>query len=78
MRWLHIAIIGIFVTALLVFLVQNREIVSIDFLEFSVRIPLAVMAAIFYVLGALSGSSAFALLRRSVRGAGAKPVTSPG
>src|SRR5262249_49512093 len=57
----------IFAAALLVFLVQNREVVSIDFLGFSVRTPLAVMAAIFYALGAATASSAYALLRKSMR-----------
>ena len=67
MRWVHIAIIALFAAATLIFLVQNREIVSMDFLGFSLRMPLAVMAAIFYVLGAISGGSAFALLKKSVR-----------
>lgn len=67
MRWVHIAIIVLFAAATLIFLVQNREIVSIDFLGFSMRIPLALTAAIFYVLGAITGGSALALLRKSVR-----------
>jgi len=69
MRWVHIAIIVLFAAATLIFLVQNREIVSMDFLGFSVRAPLAVMAASFYLLGAITGSSAYALLRRSVQAA---------
>ena len=67
MRWVHIAIIALFAAATLIFLVQNREIVSMDFLGFSVRMPLAVSAAIFYVLGAISGCAAYALLKKSVR-----------
>jgi lipopolysaccharide assembly protein A len=59
----------LFVAATLIFLVQNREIVSMDFLGFSVRAPLAVIAASFYALGAITGGSAYALLRRSVRAA---------
>lgn len=77
MRWIHIAIIAVFAAALLIFLVQNREIVSIDFLGFSVRTPLAVMAAIFYALGAITGSSAFALLRKSMREASVTPIAAP-
>ena len=72
MRWVHIAIVILFVAATLVFLIQNREIVSIDFLGLSVRMPLALTAAIFYVVGAITGSSAFALFRKSMRGASAK------
>jgi uncharacterized integral membrane protein len=71
MRWVHIAIVVLFVAATLIFLVQNREIVSVDFLRFSVRAPLAVIAASFYLLGAITGGSAYALLRRSVQGASA-------
>jgi uncharacterized integral membrane protein len=69
MRWVHISIIVLFAAATLIFLVQNREIVSIDFLGFSVRAPLAVIAASFYLLGAITGGSAYALLRRSVASA---------
>ena len=39
MRWVHIAIVVLFAAATLIFLVQNREIVSMDFLGFSVRAP---------------------------------------
>ena len=57
MRWVHIAIVVLFAAGTLIFLVQNREIVSMDFLGFSVRAPLAVIAASFYLLGAITGSS---------------------
>ena len=75
MRWVHIAIIVLFAAATLIFLVQNREIVSMDFLGFSIRAPLAVMAASFYLLGAITGSSAYALLRRSVQAARMKSAS---
>ena len=68
MRWVHIAIVVLFVAATLAFLVQNREIVSVDFLGFSLRAPLALIAASFYLLGAITGGSAYALIRWSVRG----------
>jgi uncharacterized integral membrane protein len=71
MRWVHTAIVILFAAATLIFLAQNREIVSVDFLGFSARAPLAVIAASFYLLGAITGSSTYALLRRSVQGASA-------
>jgi putative membrane protein len=77
MRWVHTAIVVLFAAATLIFLVQNREIVSMDFLGFSVRAPLAVIAGGFYLLGAFTGSSAYALLRRSVQGAGATAAPPP-
>ena len=48
-----------------------------DFLGFSIRAPLAVIAASFYVLGAFTGGSAYALLRRSVQAASATTPTAP-
>ena len=69
MRWIHIAIVVVFAAATLIFLIQNREIVSMDFLGFSVRAPLAVMAATFYVLGAITGGSAYASAQ-SIRAGG--------
>ncbi len=73
MRWAHTAIVVLFAAATLIFLVQNREIVSMDFLGFSVRAPLAVIAASFYLLGAITGGSAYALLRRSMQAAAPPP-----
>jgi uncharacterized integral membrane protein len=69
MRWVHIAIVVLFAAVTLTFLVQNREIVSIDFLGFSIRAPLALIAASFYLVGAITGGSTYALLRRSVQAA---------
>jgi lipopolysaccharide assembly protein A len=39
-----------------------------SFLGLSVRAPLAVTAAVAYILGAVTGGSLFALLRKSVQG----------
>jgi uncharacterized integral membrane protein len=66
MRWIHLAIVILFVAATLIFAVQNRELVTMEFLGFSLRAPLALLAVGVYVLGAISGGSLFALLRRSV------------
>ena len=77
MRWVHTLIVVLFAAATLIFLVQNREILSVDFFGFSVRAPLAVIAASFYLLGAITGGSAYALLRRSVQGASAATPPPP-
>jgi uncharacterized integral membrane protein len=75
MRWVHITVIVLFVAAMIVFAVQNRAPVTMSFLGFSIRAPLAVLAAIVYLIGAVTGGSLFALLRKSVRAsrAGASP-----
>lgn len=38
-----------------------------SFLGLSVRAPLAVLAAVAYILGAVTGGSLYALLRKSVQ-----------
>jgi lipopolysaccharide assembly protein A len=68
MRWVYLTVVILFVAATLVFVFQNVEAVTMSFLGLSIRAPLAVLAAVAYILGALSGGSLFALLRKSVRG----------
>ena len=67
MRWIYLAIVIVFVLVILIFIIQNRELVTMSFLGFSVRAPLAILAAVVYVLGAITGGSLYALLRKSVR-----------
>jgi lipopolysaccharide assembly protein A len=67
MRWVYLIIVVVFVAAIVIFGMQNREMVTISFLGFSLRAPLAILAVIVYVLGAITGGSLFALLRKSVR-----------
>ncbi len=68
MRWFYLAIVLVFVAALIIFVVQNTQSVDISFLALGVTLPLAVLVFVVYVLGALSGGSLYALLRRSVAG----------
>jgi len=68
MRWIYLAIVVVFLLAIVIFVVQNRELVTMSFLGFGVRAPLAILAAVVYVLGAITGGSLYALLRRSVHG----------
>jgi len=68
MRWLYLAIVVLFIAALIIFVLQNTQRVSMSFLSFGVTLPLAALAFVVYVLGALSGGSLYALLRRSLAG----------
>ena len=68
MRWVYLAIVIVFVAALIIFVFQNTQSVNIAFLALGVTLPLAVLVFVVYVLGALSGGSLYALLRRSVAG----------
>ena len=65
MRWLHIAVVVIFAAAILIFIGQNLEMVTMSFLGFSARTPLALLAALAYVLGMATGGSLWSLLKRS-------------
>lgn len=68
MRWVYLTIVVLFVAAILIFAFQNLGVVTMSFLGFSVRAPLAILAAVIYVLGAFTGGSLFALLRYSMKG----------
>ena len=68
MRWIYLAVIILFAAATIVFAAQNFEIVTMTFLGFNARVPLALLVAVAYLLGAATGGSLFALLRRSYEG----------
>ena len=68
MRWFYLAVVIVFVAALIIFAFQNTESVSISFLALGATLPLALLVFIVYVVGALSGGSLYALLRRSLAG----------
>jgi lipopolysaccharide assembly protein A len=68
MRWIYLAVIILLAAATIIFALQNFEIVTISFLGFNARVPLALLVAIVYLLGAATGGSLFALLRRSYQG----------
>jgi len=67
MRWLYLGIIVVFGVLTAAFAIQNRGSVEVSLLSFSVRAPLALQILGFYVVGAITGSSLFALLRQSYR-----------
>ena len=55
MRWVYLTVIIVFVAAIVLFAIQNLGLVTMSFLGFSVRAPLAVMAVIVYVLANHNG-----------------------
>lgn len=65
MRWIYLAVIVLFALATLIFALQNLKVVAVSFFGFEVRAPLAVLTILIYILGALTGGSLLALLRRS-------------
>ena len=68
MRWVYLVVIVLFALAMLIFALQNLEVVTVSFLGFEARTRLAVLSIVHYILGALTGGSLLALLRRSYEG----------
>jgi lipopolysaccharide assembly protein A len=68
MRYFHMAVIALFALAVIIFLAQNLQIVTMTFLGFRASIPLALLVAIIYVLGMATGGSLMSLLRWSIEG----------
>jgi putative membrane protein len=68
MRWIHLLVVVMFAAAVLIFVVQNFMMVTMSFLGFSARAPIALLVALVYVLGMATGSSLWSLLRRSLQG----------
>jgi uncharacterized integral membrane protein len=76
MRWIYLAVIILITAAAIIFALQNFEIVTMSFLGFNVRVPLALLVAVAYLLGTATGGSLFALLRRSYEGSRRSSVAS--
>jgi uncharacterized integral membrane protein len=68
MRWVYLAVIVLFAAVMLVFAWQNFETVTISFFRVRISLPLALLSIVVYLLGAVTGGSLFALLRRSYAG----------
>jgi len=69
MRWLYLTIVCVLGVATVVFALENMEIVSVDFLWFGLRLPLALLIIVIYVIGRATGSNLRAFVHWSLRGA---------
>ena len=76
MRWVHLTIIILFATATLIFGLQNLKSVTVSVLGLSIGAPLAILVFVVYVLGAVTGGSLLALLRRSYAGSRQRALAS--
>ena len=68
MRWVNIAVIAVFVAAILIFAIQNFQSVTVSFLNFRIGAPLAFLVIVIYLLGMVTGGSVWALIRWAVEG----------
>jgi uncharacterized integral membrane protein len=73
MRYVYMALIVLTVVILLVFKVQNLTVVTVTFLgaDFSMSMSFLILGV--YILGMLTGSSVYGLLRTWAKGALQKP-----
>ncbi|MFL6796595.1 MAG: hypothetical protein ACJ8F3_04205 [Xanthobacteraceae bacterium] len=73
MRWFHLAVIILFAAAVVIFALQNFQLVGLSFLGMTMRTPLALLIVVIYLLGTATGGSLIALVRRSIEGARRRP-----
>ena len=69
MRYVYIALIVLLTAVVLLFKFQNLNSVTISLLGMSVTLPVSVLVILVYVLGMVTGSALFGLVRRWIRGA---------
>ena len=69
MRYVYMLLIVLAVGILLLFKIQNLTAVSVSFLGADITMSVSLMIFVVYVLGMLTGSSVFGLLRSWARGA---------
>ena len=69
MRWVHTAVIVVLAAAILTFVAQNFQSVTVAFLGSRFSLPLALLAVIIYALGMITGGSVWALMRWAWAGA---------
>lgn len=67
MRVVSFLFLLILLGAIGVFALQNRETITLQYLNRSVSCPLALLIAIVYLLGMVSGWTIVSLFRRSLR-----------
>jgi lipopolysaccharide assembly protein A len=69
MRYVYMLLILLAVGILLLFKVQNLAAVTVSFLGADFTMPVSFLIFVVYVLGILTGSSVFGLLRSWTQGA---------
>ena len=69
MRHVYIALIVLLTAVVLLFKFQNLDSVTISLLGMSATLPLSTLVILVYVLGMVTGSALFGLVRSWIRGA---------
>ncbi len=66
MRVIHAAVLLVFAVGVVVFCIQNHGTVTVDYLGWSVALPLPVLVLLIYLIGMISGWVVLSYLRRSI------------
>jgi uncharacterized integral membrane protein len=66
-RYLSIALIVLFTILVLMFMGQNLELVTVSFLSIHLTLRLGLLVILVYVLGMLTGSVLWSLLRNAAQ-----------
>lgn len=69
MRYVYIALVVVFTALVLLFNIQNLQVVTVEFLAWSVSLPVSLIVILTYLLGMATGGALLTLLRSWVRGA---------
>jgi putative membrane protein len=69
MRSVYIALIVLLTAIVLIFTFQNLTSVTVSLLSMSATLPLSTLVILVYVLGMVTGTALFGLVRSWVRGA---------
>ncbi len=67
MRYIQAVIFLVFLAAIGVFAIQNRDPITVNFLTWNLTEPIAFVTVAVYVLGMLSGWTVVAFVRGSFR-----------
>jgi uncharacterized membrane protein YciS (DUF1049 family) len=67
MRFIYFLLLLLFIAAVVVFAIQNKDPVAIKYLDRSDSYPMAGIVGVVYVLGMLTGWTIVGILRRSLR-----------
>ena len=66
MRWFHTTVVAVLAIIVLAFAVQNFQSTTISLFNIKMSAPLAVVVAVVYLLGMLTGGSVVSLFRWAV------------
>jgi lipopolysaccharide assembly protein A len=67
MRYIQAVILLVFLAAIGVFALQNRDVITVNFLTWNLSEPVALLTVVAYLIGMLSGWTIVAVVKGSFR-----------